>query len=315
MSTTKCAAFWQHTNIRPGGRIYPCCRFKTPIAQFDGDLASVIHSNEYKELRDMSAAGEKIQGCEKCYYEESIQHKSLRQEFNEKYSTDLIELKYLEVGLDNLCNLTCDGCNSEFSTSWIAKEIKLKGKSDYGYRTVGEIKNIPEDLTEILFLGGEPLITKAHLDLLNQIETPEKVKVTYNTNAMFIPDQECINIFDKFGKVKFIVSIDGVDKVAESVRGGTKWPQVVDFITWVREKGYHLEFNTVLHKNNWHDIKNIHKFCSNYDNKWYINMLTYPTELDVRNLSSKEQQIFMEMVKSLDLPNKEFIVNHISATI
>lgn len=315
MSTTKCAAFWQHTNIRSGGRIYPCCRFKTPIAQFDGDLSNVIHSQEYKELRELSSAGEKIHGCEKCYYEESIQHKSLRQEFNEKYSTEFIDLKYLEIGLDNLCNLTCDGCNSEFSTSWIAKEIKLKGKADYGYRTVGEINNIPEELTEILFLGGEPLITKAHLDLLKKIEVPQNVKITYNTNAMFTPDQECIDMFDKFLKVKFIVSIDGVGSVAETVRGGTKWNQVVAFIEWVKEKGYHLEFNTVVHKNNWHDIENIFNFCNQYNDKWYINVLTYPTTLDVCNISNKDKEKFIATVKRLDLPNKDFILNHINATI
>ena len=82
--STFCSAFWKHTNIRPGGRVYPCCRFKHSIGQSDGDLEKVLHSDAYKKLRKLSASGERIRGCEKCYYEESIQHKSLRQEFNEK---------------------------------------------------------------------------------------------------------------------------------------------------------------------------------------------------------------------------------------
>ena len=77
---TKCSAFWKHTNLRPGDRIYPCCRFKNSIADFNGDIENILSIPEYKELRRASLAGEKINGCEKCYYEESIGHKSLREE-------------------------------------------------------------------------------------------------------------------------------------------------------------------------------------------------------------------------------------------
>ena len=123
----KCSAFWNHTNIRSGNRVYPCCRFKRSIDTFDGDVDNVLHSDAYKDLREQSAKGEFIKGCEKCFYEEKIGHKSLREEFNEKYTMDKVELKFLEIGFDNLCNLTCDGCNSEFSTSWIVKEKEIYG--------------------------------------------------------------------------------------------------------------------------------------------------------------------------------------------
>ena len=79
----KCSAFWNHTNIRSGNRIYPCCRFKTSIGQFDGDVGNVLNIPEYKKIREANAKGEFIKGCEKCWYEEKIGHKSLRQEFNE----------------------------------------------------------------------------------------------------------------------------------------------------------------------------------------------------------------------------------------
>ena len=48
----KCSAFWNHTNIRSGNRIYPCCRFKTSIGQFDGDIGNVLHIPEYKRIRE-----------------------------------------------------------------------------------------------------------------------------------------------------------------------------------------------------------------------------------------------------------------------
>ena len=310
--STFCSAFWKHTNIRPGGRIFPCCRFKHSIGTTDGDLESVLHSEAYEELRKLSSAGEHISGCEKCYYEESIQHKSLRQEFNEKYKADNVGLEYLEIGIDNLCNLTCDGCNSEFSTSWRAKEIRETGKANYDYMTIDTIKSVPDTVTKVLFLGGEPLSTKRHLELLKLIKDPTKVDVVYNTNAMYMPDKENEAIWAKFKSVMFILSIDGVRKVAESVRSGTKWMHVQRFIEYITTKKYKLEFNTVIHINNYKDIENITNYVRSFNADWYINVLTYPLLLDIKHLPDQEKEYIKNISAKLDLPTKDFIINHLN---
>lgn len=310
--STFCSAFWKHTNIRPGGRVYPCCRFKHSIGTTDGDLDKVLHSDAYEELRALSKAGKHISGCEKCYYEESIQHKSLRQEFNEKYKADTVGLEYLEIGIDNLCNLTCDGCNSEFSTSWRAKELRETGKANYDYMTIDTIKSVPDTVTKVLFLGGEPLSTKRHLELLKLVKDPKKVDVVYNTNAMYMPDIENETIWAKFKSVMFIVSVDGVGKVAETVRSGTKWTKVKRFVEYIVNKNYKLEFNTVMHLNNYKDIENITQYVRNFNAEWYINVLTYPQLLDIRNLPSKEKEYIRKISNNLDLPTKDFIINHLN---
>ena len=313
MSTSICSAFWKHINIRPGGRVYPCCRFKFPVGTTDGDLDSVLDSDAYKMLRNRSLNNEKIVGCEKCYYEESIGHKSLREEFNEQYSADSVGLEYLEIGIDNLCNLVCDGCNSEFSTSWRAKEIREQGAAKHDYMTVDTITSVPSSVRKILFLGGEPLITKRHLEVLNLVKAPELVTVVYNTNAMYMPDIETESVWSKFKSVEFIVSVDGVEEIAERVRGGTKWKQVIEFVDFVCSRGYGLEFNSVMHINNYNDFDNIASYVRQYNADWYINVLTYPKHLDINNLDSKEKSYIKETVLCLDLPNKDFIINHLNA--
>jgi radical SAM protein with 4Fe4S-binding SPASM domain len=308
--STLCSAFWKHTNIRPGGRIYPCCRFKSSIGTTDGDINAILNSDVYNSLRKKSLAGEKISGCEKCYYEESIGHKSLRQEFNEDYSTDSIGLEYLEIGIDNLCNLVCDGCNSEFSTSWRAKEIREQGSAHYNYMTINTITSVPSTVKQILFLGGEPLITKRHLEILKLVDNPKQVVLVYNTNAMYMPDIETESVWRNFKKVKFIVSIDGVRDVANLVRGGSDWSKIAKFVHYVATN-YELEFNTVLHRNNFFDISNINEYVRQYDADWYINVLTYPQHLDIKTLDAQEKGYIKEQAEYLDLPNKEFIINHL----
>jgi len=307
-----CSAFWKHVNIRPGNRIYPCCRFKKPL-DIRCNLNNILHSEEYKSLRDRNLKGEYIDECEKCYYEESIGHKSLRQEINESYDTASIQLEYLEIGFDNLCNLMCDGCNSEFSTRWIIKEKELLGKALHPFMSISKINNVPDTLKHILFLGGEPLITQKHLQLLQIVSDPSQVEITYNTNGSFIPDTNAESLFNSFKKVTFILSIDGYGDLNSKVRKYSEWSDILKFINWVYDKGFDLEFNTVLHINNMFGIKDLYSFINKHKfKKWYINMLTYPTHLDCSTVEQKKKIEFLEIISDLNLPNKDFIVNHIN---
>jgi MoaA/NifB/PqqE/SkfB family radical SAM enzyme len=304
----KCSAFWKHTNVRAGNRIYACCRFKNPIDNFDGDLENILYSDAYKMLREKAQAGEFIPGCEKCAYEESIGHKSLRQEFNEKYDFDEVRLDFLEIGFDNLCNLTCDGCNSEFSTSWIAKEEKIYGTAKNKLMEIDEITIVPESINKVLFLGGEPLITEKHYHLIKKLK--DNTEIIYNTNATFIPKDYIIKEFKRH-QTHFIISIDGYDKLNESVRSGTKWNQVLNFIKWCQENNFSFEFNTVLHMNNIHGMIDLYNFIKPYDCFWYVNVLTHPKLLDINNLPYKTLCNFLKSIENLEFPNKQFIKNHI----
>ena len=167
----KCAAFWKHTNLRNSDKIFPCCRFKQPVGVFDGNVSEILHSDVYNKLRltDVST----LPACAKCMYEEDNGKKSLREKFNETYDMETIGLEYLEVGLDNICNLTCDGCWAEFSSSWSEKQFPDKPKS-FHIRSGKDIEVLPDTLNKILFLGGEPLMTTRHYKILQKIKTPEK---------------------------------------------------------------------------------------------------------------------------------------------
>ena len=94
MNSKKCAALYNHTHIRPGGIIYPCCRFKKQLGYFDGDFDNVLHSKEYVELRKRFEK-EEIPECQKCWDHENAGIQSERQVFNEKWNCDEIKLREL----------------------------------------------------------------------------------------------------------------------------------------------------------------------------------------------------------------------------
>ena len=299
---TKCAAFWKHTNIRGGNNVYPCCRFKAPVATFRGNISEILHSPQYERLRntDVSTMWE----CSKCMHEEANGRKSLRQEFNEKYDTDIVELKFLEIGFDNICNLTCDGCWSEFSSAWAKKET---GK--LSYTELDEITEVPDTIEKILFLGGEPLMTNRHESFLRRISQPERVEVIYNTNGTFLLKDNIVDLLEKFKNVTFILSIDAYGELNDKVRSGSKWQDIINFITQIKQLGFTLEVNSVLHLNNWYGIVDLEKFIKGIEVDWTVNVLTYPKHLDITNYKNKNEII--DLIKQTEIPNKDYVINHL----
>ena len=307
---SKCAAFWVHTNIRPDNRIFPCCRFKTPVTTFTGDVNAILHTPEYIKLREASLAGVRLAGCEKCYYEESQGQESLRERFNKEYTTDTVELKYLEIGFDNICNLACDGCWEEWSSTWA--NIKNPDTKKINILTTEEFTNLPDTIDKVLFLGGEPLMTNRHIKFLERLPHPNSVSVIYYTNGTFLFTDSEINLLSKFKQVKIYVSIDGVKELNEKVRTGSSWADILKFLEQLKHTTFDITVNSVIHANNWHGFKDLAKFINDNGYKWNTNILTYPQKLDIINLMPNEKAAFEDILNNIDIPNKTYILKHLT---
>ena len=307
---TKCAAFWNHTNVRGGDRIFPCCRFKQPVDTFTGDVGKILHLPIYEQLRNDSLRGIKITGCEKCYYEEAQGKQSLRQKFNQEYATDVVELKYLEIGFDNICNLACDGCWEEFSSTW-ANIKNPNNPKKINVISTKEFFNIPDTVDKVLFLGGEPLMTNKHIRFLKKIKNTENVSVIYNTNGTFLFTLEELDLLNSFKSVEIIVSVDGIGELNNKVRSGSDWNDILSFLSQLSETTFKFSLHTVLHVNNWHGIVDVANFVRNHGYDWTTNVLTYPKNLDIINLTTDEKNQFLSSIKNIDLPNKDYIEKHI----
>jgi len=304
----KCAALYSHTNIRGDNRIFPCCRFKKPIKSFDGNVENILFSQEYQDLRN-KFENETLSECAKCWHEESLGKESLRQWFNKTYTTDLVELKYLEIGFDNICNLTCDICWEEWSSSWWAKKnpaLPIK----QGITSIEEITEIPSTIEKIVFLGGEPLMTNRHRLFLEKIKNLNQVTVEYFTNGMFSLSEKDHKILNQCKSVKFTISIDGYKELNEKVRAGSDW-NIIENNTRQISKKYNTVIHTVIHKNNWHGLIDLYNWTKKNSYIWTTNVLTYPKELDIINLNIQSKQQFIELCRQNIIPNSNYIISHL----
>ena len=302
-----CSALYNHTNIRGGNRIYPCCRYKTPIQKYDGDVGNILHSKEYKKLRkDMESNW--LPGCDKCKHEENLGVASLREKFNSRYDSGTPQLKYLEVGFDNICDLACDGCWEEWSSSWWAKKNpSLPAKQ--GITSTEEFSNIPNSVNRVVFLGGEPLMTNRHRKFLQSLDSLEFLTVEYFTNGMHRLQDIDIDLFTKCKQVHFTVSIDAVGTLNDKVRSGSVWSTVVETLNQIAGK-FDYTIHTTVHKNNWHGLPDMHDFTKAYK-KWTTNVLTFPRGMDIVNLDRADKNKFLDMLEELDIPNSHYIKSHL----
>jgi len=247
-----CSLPWIHLDLEAGdvaAGVSPCCWFKwTHLYEIDPDhpshefvkkhgIETAMNQPAFKQIRKNMLEGKPTKGCFRCYDEEKMHGVSMRTGANQMYDLSkytlndkFLHTKYIEVSLDNTCNLECKMCNSEYST-------KLRRRDELlGNKVHPNIVYDPDlldgiDLThveQIKFLGGEPLLSKHHLPFLKKFPNYSQLKLTYNTNATIIPNQETINVMKQIKSLDFIISCDGIYKYNDYQRWGSKFETVIE---------------------------------------------------------------------------------------
>lgn len=164
-SPTFCTIPFVSLVVNTDGAIRPCCMIKGQYSQLkklDGtkytvkdNLNDAWNSDEMRRMRMAMINGEKLEGCNVCYLQESSGRTSNRQYANSEWTQKLSQkeiskkidqaivtggeidynIAYLDLRLGNLCNLKCRMC-SPFNSSQIAKEHLDLEQRDSAYKVV-----------------------------------------------------------------------------------------------------------------------------------------------------------------------------------
>lgn len=251
MNNTFCVLPWTHLCIRPDNVLKPCCRFLSdnPSNEFKTTLDDVYNQSEdamnteyFKSIRTRMLNGEKIAGCQKCYtQEENINRTKLSaRELNNKeipldintLSDQYLKTKYIEMSVDNICNLQCRICDSKFSSK-LQKRDKFLGHTVFKKLEPNFYKLTNLDLSELIkvkVLGGEPFITpnfEKFIDFLFEHSDPTKIDLDISTNGTSVPSKRIINKLNKFNHMSINVSLDAVDPANDYQRLGGSYTQTL----------------------------------------------------------------------------------------
>lgn len=232
-----------HQVVLPPGTAGFCCVAKDggPVQDGSGKsmkipgarLSEAWNSDFQKGIREKMLNGEKVSGCNLCYYQESIQKKSYRQMHNEEWlRKDRKEIlrrieaskhngfrveegpTYLDLRLGNLCNLKCRMCNPYNSTK-IASETEKLLEADPEFKSVysryygDKVYKIPrwfEDenfwddihrqlpsLRKVYLTGGEPTLIKQNYEFLKRC-----VESGHAKHIFLMFNINCTHLTDEF---------------------------------------------------------------------------------------------------------------------
>jgi len=206
-------------------QIGPCCL--TPTEKVDKiDFYDSAYLNRIRRSWAKSQIPNECQGCE-----------TRRLGSNQWYAahgldnTD-VELVRLDYWVGDICNLRCVICGPHSSSSW---------KSELGITEQKQVVNKywqTLDLTKLKFVhfnGGEPLLSKEHVEFLKDIPNKAQVQINYNTNGTVRPNQALIDLWSEFELVLLDFSIDDIDTRYEYQRYPASWPEVKENLQWFRD--------------------------------------------------------------------------------
>jgi hypothetical protein len=256
-----------HAQIITDGSINLCCNsleFKKTVDVKSISFHNILNNENHKRIRAQMRNGDLPAECNLCWKTESLGVTSYRQNMNQLYGSylDLYDsidsdgsiqqpIKYLDVKLNNTCNLKCVMCSSRYSTAWIQEEQKLlsavknrknqillKSRVDEyqnkSFKWSSQIENIngiisiSDSLERINFAGGEPLLAKSHLPLIRGLienGNSKNIMLSYNTNGCYLTD-ELLDLWSKFKAVKVNISIDGIGDQLEYIRYPITWKEL-----------------------------------------------------------------------------------------
>jgi hypothetical protein len=211
-----------------------------------------FYTKKFIELRNINQKNElPMPFCHRCSEQENSNKKSMRLGYAETHGPETYEssLQYLDINIDNTCNLACVTCTPELSTTW-RKELKIKNMSVRP--NISNFINTHLDslditqLKEIRLWGGEPFLTNTHKDILQYVvETgnAHNIKLMYNTNGTRLIDDETKKLIEKFKFARISFSIDGIGKKFNYIRYPADWDQVEKNLLWWKNN---LPHNSML---------------------------------------------------------------------
>lgn len=233
MSHERCRYPFQSISIFPSGYVRPCCAFSENIAHIDGvqNISDLFYNNQnLQALRKNEILGTPtLPGCNLCYNRTS-NASSRKSIFNANFKlTDKSKedkLTFLDISFGNTCNLTCVMCSSQYSSKLrqLEEDFNKSWKPIYDNYMLNKVQVdlILEQLNDLLMIevkGGEPFASKECLYFLEKITNSHPhIEIQITTNLTLV-NENVIQLLKLNPNIKLIVSLDGLHKVYEWIRG------------------------------------------------------------------------------------------------
>lgn len=327
---TFCPFPWNHLAVNTRNQLRLCCNSIPKINQLKDengkpiylhmlkDKTSLDNNSTLKTIRKQMLSGQKPIQCQRCFNEELVGIQSPRKSYSKQYpildeaiqatnidgSTEH-KIQYIDLRLDNFCNLRCRMCDPHISRKLIKEsmalnlitksEAKFLTKRRYNTENLWIFFNKYLEHIDLIYIaGGEPTLNTEHLVLLKKCikkDLAKNVTLKYNINMTNIPS----TFFDYWKEFKSVIlncSIDGFGTINEYIRNPCNWNIIDKNLHKIENymdkyKNIHSEIHTTVQVYNITHLIDLFEYLKQYKNivKFpFLNILIRPLYFSIKIL-------------------------------
>lgn len=293
---------WTGLMYNADGKVKNCIRSAGPIGNLkDNTIEEILHGTANLDTQQRMLTNQPGKNCHTCYDLEGNKTgfdiisdrifyiKELKKIPLDTYQPNRHNLHTIDVRWTNLCNFSCVYCGPEFSSRWadeLNKEI-VRPRLDQLERFKQYIFDHASTLKHVYMAGGEPLLMKENLELLELLQkTNPNVNLRINTNLSKTDTQ----VFDRiceFPNVHWTVSVETMYNEFEYIRYGGRWVDFLENLEKIKQLNHKISFNMLWFLLNYRSVFDCVDYLKNlgfHNNSFIIGALLTPEYLNIRHL-------------------------------
>lgn len=276
----------------------------------ENSIDEIWQGTEAKKLREYMINNDLDYGCRHCkFFFEKEKFSNLRPLVFDKYyqNTDAVFPTVFEFELSNECNLECQMCSGEVSSSIRKNRDKLPPLiSPYDDAFVDQLATYIPYLKEAKFYGGEPFLIPIYYKIWDKVKEVnpnlELFTITNGTHWNSKIERTVTELnFD------LAVSIDAFDKEkVERIRKNVVYEKLLDNINRFSKictaKGKHLSLSFTVQKDNWEQLPLVINLCNEVNAFIYVSYLERPIKFSIAELPKDELRKIRDYMENVSLP-------------
>ena len=223
-----CTAPWTGLHINPDGNVKVCCAGDSLGNLNDQSLSEVMNGGAMAKLqKDMLEQGFSDH-CHTCMDMEKASGRSLREQFStnlEDVDTTKFVPNNIDIRWSNLCQLRCAYCRPEWSTTYAKWEgvsgvVSTRKWQDEVLDFLEDYRG--KDFKFVAMLGGEPLMLKENIKLLDYLKDDQNITVLSNLSLEKV---ESLPVYQRLlqKRTSWHISFEAIGNKFEYTRRNAKW--------------------------------------------------------------------------------------------
>jgi MoaA/NifB/PqqE/SkfB family radical SAM enzyme len=293
-----CPMPWTGVMYNFNGEVKNCIRSAGPLGSIKHQPIDQILVDNNRPRQQQIVDQLPVETCHTCYdlergkkgfdhISDRVFHiRELKNTPVDTYQVGNFNLQTVDVRWTNLCNFACVYCNPEFSSKW-SDELKIRHQTPTEQQTT-DFKNYIYDhagqIKHVYLAGGEPLLMKENLTLLEKLDPNVNIRINTNLSKVITQVFEAVC---KFPNVHWTVSVETQTEEFEYIRHGGSWSDFLDNLAIIKQLNHKISFNMLHFLLNYNSVFDCVDFLKSQDfhnNSFIIGPLIGPDYLNIRHL-------------------------------